>query len=118
MIWSCDINFVRGEDSFVRAQWASSPFIWNIYPQSEGAHWKKLDAFLERYTGGLPMKMVTTVREMWIFWNGGNDINSTVWTNFFAFREALTQHHESWRKQLLKQEDLASNLVQFVENRL
>mgnify|MGYP003496568993 FL=1 len=89
-----------------------------MYPQSEGAHWKKLDAFLERYTGGLPMKMVTTVREMWIFWNGGNDINSTVWTNFFAFREALTQHHESWRKQLLKQEDLASNLVQFVENRL
>ncbi len=24
-LWSCDINFVRGEDSFVRAQWAAGP---------------------------------------------------------------------------------------------
>jgi uncharacterized repeat protein (TIGR03837 family) len=24
-LWSCDINFVRGEDSFVRAQWAGRP---------------------------------------------------------------------------------------------
>ena len=118
LLWSCDINFVRGEDSFVRAQWAGSPFVWNIYPQSEGAHWKKLDAFLERYTAGLPMEMATAVREMWISWNGGNDINSTVWTNFFAFREALMQHHENWCKQLRKQKDLASNLVQFAENRL
>ncbi|MGC8159995.1 elongation factor P maturation arginine rhamnosyltransferase EarP, partial [Salmonella enterica] len=22
LLWSCDLNFVRGEDSFARAQWA------------------------------------------------------------------------------------------------
>ena len=47
LLWSCDLNLVRGEDSFVRAQWAGRPFIWQIYPQHDGAHVAKLDAFLE-----------------------------------------------------------------------
>ena len=38
LLWACDLNFVRGEDSFVRAQWAARPFVWNIYPQDDGAH--------------------------------------------------------------------------------
>ena len=25
LLWACDVNFVRGEDSFVRAQWAGGP---------------------------------------------------------------------------------------------
>ncbi|MGL5553141.1 MAG: elongation factor P maturation arginine rhamnosyltransferase EarP, partial [Plesiomonas shigelloides] len=49
LLWSCDFNFIRGEDSFVRAQWAAVPVIWHIYPQEEEAHMEKLDAFLERY---------------------------------------------------------------------
>lgn len=52
LLWSCDFNFVRGEDSFIRAQWAIKPFIWNIYPQHEDAHQDKLDAFLTLYTAG------------------------------------------------------------------
>ena len=46
LLWSCDLNFVRGEDSFVRAQWAGKPFIWHIYPQDENLHHKKLKAFV------------------------------------------------------------------------
>lgn len=118
LLWSCDINFVRGEDSFVRAQWAANPFIWNIYPQTEGSHWKKLDAFLDLYTAGMTIEMAIAVREIWICWNGRNAINSTVWMNFLSFREAFTQHNQSWIKQLLKQNDLASSLVHFAENRL
>ncbi|MGT2489786.1 elongation factor P maturation arginine rhamnosyltransferase EarP [Cupriavidus basilensis] len=61
LLWLCDLNFVRGEDSFVRAQWAGRPFVWQIYPQSDAAHMVKLDAFLalivqrmdtQRPTGG------------------------------------------------------------------
>ena len=118
LLWSCDINFVRGEDSFVRAQWAASPFIWNIYPQTEGAHWKKLDAFLGLYTAGMPIEMAIAVREMWACWNGRNEINSAVWMNFLSFRESFVQHNQSWITQLLKQNDLASSLVHFAENRL
>ncbi|NWG86434.1 MAG: elongation factor P maturation arginine rhamnosyltransferase EarP, partial [Hydrogenophilaceae bacterium] len=44
LLWSCDLNFVRGEDSFVRGQWAARPFVWNIYAQEAEAHWPKLQA--------------------------------------------------------------------------
>ncbi len=46
MLWACDLNFVRGEDSLVRALWSGQPFIWQIYPQDDQAHHAKLEAFL------------------------------------------------------------------------
>lgn len=118
LLWSCDINFVRGEDSFVRAQWAGKPFVWNIYPQQENAHWKKLDAFLALYTAAMPDALATAVRELWWCWNGKAALHVPVLMNFLAARESLTQHNEIWRNQLLKQDDLTSNLVQFAENKL
>ncbi|WP_027017175.1 elongation factor P maturation arginine rhamnosyltransferase EarP [Comamonas composti] len=47
MLWACDLNLVRGEDSLVRALWAGQPFVWHIYPQHDNAHHAKLDAFLD-----------------------------------------------------------------------
>ena len=48
LLWACDLNFVRGEDSLVRALWAGAPFVWQIYPQPEdNAHHAKLAAFLD-----------------------------------------------------------------------
>ena len=47
LLWACDLNFVRGEDSLVRAIWAGKPFVWHIYPQDDQAHLAKLDAFLD-----------------------------------------------------------------------
>jgi uncharacterized repeat protein (TIGR03837 family) len=46
LLWISDLNFVRGEDSLVRALWAGRPFVWQIYPQQDGAHRAKLEAFL------------------------------------------------------------------------
>lgn len=46
LLWSCDLNFVRGEDSLVRALWAGRPLVWQLYPQDDGAHGAKLEAFL------------------------------------------------------------------------
>lgn len=47
LLWACDLNFVRGEDSLVRALWAGRPFVWQIYPQDDDAHHAKLLAFLD-----------------------------------------------------------------------
>lgn len=47
LLWACDLNFVRGEDSVVRALWAGRPFVWQIYPQHDDAHLDKLQAFLD-----------------------------------------------------------------------
>lgn len=49
LLWTCSLNFVRGEDSFVRAQLAGRPFVWNIYVQDEDQHLVKLEAFLKLY---------------------------------------------------------------------
>ncbi|MFV9473989.1 elongation factor P maturation arginine rhamnosyltransferase EarP [Advenella sp. RU8] len=46
LLWLGSLNFVRGEDSFIRAIWAGKPFIWQIYEQQENAHLVKLDAWL------------------------------------------------------------------------
>src|SRR5436190_1180092 len=53
LLWHCDVNIVRGEDSFVRAQWAAQPFVWHIYPQADDAHRVKLEEFLRRFEVGL-----------------------------------------------------------------
>ncbi len=47
LLWMADLNFVRGEDSIVRAVWAGKPLIWQIYPQAEGTHLIKLEAWLK-----------------------------------------------------------------------
>ena len=102
----------------MRAQWAVHPFIWNIYPQAEGAHWKKLHAFLDLYTAHMPSETALAVRAVWLCWNDGNEINKAAWMNFLELRESLTQCNKKWVQWLGEQADLASNLVQFTENQL
>lgn len=46
LLWLGSLNFIRGEDSFIRAIWAGRPFIWQIYEQEENTHLVKLDAWL------------------------------------------------------------------------
>jgi hypothetical protein len=50
---ACDLNFVRGEDSFVRAHWAAAsrwqvPFVWQPYRQDGQAHTDKLNGWLDQ----------------------------------------------------------------------
>ncbi len=47
MLWACDLNAVRGEDSLVRGLWAGKALVWHIYPQDDDAHHAKLHAFLD-----------------------------------------------------------------------
>jgi uncharacterized repeat protein (TIGR03837 family) len=109
--WSCDVNFVRGEDSFVRAQWAQNPFVWQIYPQAEEAHLVKLDAFLTRYLNDFAN--ATIVWRMWQAWNGKGDIASA-WNDFAGILPDIRKHNEVWKNQLDQLGDLANNLVRFV----
>lgn len=55
LLWACDLNFVRGEDSLARGLLAGVPAVWQIYPQDDDAHFEKLEAFLDwlRPTAGL-----------------------------------------------------------------
>jgi uncharacterized repeat protein (TIGR03837 family) len=68
LLWSCDLNFVRGEDSLARALWAGQPFVWQIYPQNDGAHRAKLEALL------VALDAPASWRAFHLAWNGLTEV--------------------------------------------
>jgi uncharacterized repeat protein (TIGR03837 family) len=64
LLWACDVNFVRGEDSLVRALWTGQPFVWHIYPQEDMAHHAKLHAF------EAALEMPADLIKFHAIWNG------------------------------------------------
>lgn len=117
LLWACNFNFVRGEDSFVRAQWAARPMAWQIYPQEAGAHWPKLRAFLDRYCADLPQSTAVVLTAFFEAWNGG-DTGVPDWEGLWRRRATLEKHAILWANRLIKNEDLATNLVNFCNNKL
>ncbi|MDR0440305.1 MAG: elongation factor P maturation arginine rhamnosyltransferase EarP, partial [Candidatus Accumulibacter sp.] len=118
LLWSCDLNCVRGEDSFVRAQWAARPMLWHIYPQQENAHRAKLTAFLDAWCAGLPGPVAAATREFFLAWNGFGQITDDLWERWLAVFPALRLHTGEWREKLTRQQDLCSRLMQFCRSRL
>lgn len=115
LLWACDLNFVRGEDSWVRAQWAGKPFIWHIYSQDENLHHKKLRAFLQRYSADIESLNAFSLR-----WNGARteDIEEQtdwpeLWSHFQADLPQIACRTGDWQRQVLANGDLASNLLKF-----
>ncbi|MDR7332288.1 elongation factor P maturation arginine rhamnosyltransferase EarP [Roseateles asaccharophilus] len=105
LLWASDLNFVRGEDSFVRAQWAGRPFVWQIYPQHEDdAHHAKLEAFMAR--AALPEAW----RGIWRGWNGLGALPSSL-----TGLEEASAHAPAWRAQLAAQPDLLTQLLGFIK---
>lgn len=119
LLWACDVNFVRGEDSWVRAQWAAAPFVWQAYVQPEDAHWAKIEAFLARYCEGLEAAPAQSLREFWRWWNGGGSAIDPVdsWTQLLARMTRLRAHGAAWVRRLEGLGDLAGNLARFVAER-
>ena len=111
LLWACDVNFVRGEDSFVRAQWAGRPFIWHIYPQHDGVHMQKLRAFMDMYCAGLAPGAAQALRSLWEGWNGETG-SVAAWNDFQAHGSTLRVHSRVWARQL-SGNDLALNLLDF-----
>lgn len=119
LLWACDLNFVRGEDSCVRAQWASRPMVWQAYPQAERAHWDKVDALLARYAAGLDAAAAAAVRGLWQLWNGmaaDADMAQT-WRAWRSQRTAIERHADVWCRHLDSAGNLVGKLVEFAENR-
>ncbi|WP_409295950.1 elongation factor P maturation arginine rhamnosyltransferase EarP [Pseudomonas sp. KCJK8670] len=115
VLWCCDFNAVRGEDSFVRAQWAGRPLLWHIYVQDENAHWEKLEAFLAIYRHGLSEEAGEALVELWRAWNMHRDMGAP-WRGVLAHWDELQAHARHWCTKQAAQPDLAMTLVQFYRN--
>ncbi len=112
LLWACDINFVRGEDSCVRAQWAGKPFVWQIYPQHDAVHWQKLQAFLDLYDATISPAASQAMQGLWRAWNGG--AGGVAWRGFDAARGELDERARSWAREL-SENNLALNLLDFFQ---
>jgi uncharacterized repeat protein (TIGR03837 family) len=106
LLWACDFNLVRGEDSLVRALWAGQPFAWHIYPQDDLAHHDKLHAF------EAALDMPADLRQFHAVWNGLET------GPIPALSRATLGRWRSWSSQaqqrLLAQTDLTTQLLRFV----
>src|SRR5690606_16846237 len=119
LLWSCDLNFVRGEDSWIRAIWAAKPFIWLPYRQAEDTHIIKLRAFLEGYTHGLPSptaELFTAFHLSWASNLANARLDDTQWQILTSQLPSLQNHAQIQAQALGQQPDLAAKLVIFCEN--
>lgn len=115
LLAACQINFVRGEDSLVRAQWAGRPNVWHIYPTADGAHFIKLDAFLARQTAKGTTAGAQALHDFSLAWNQGDGEQiGAHWQALEQALPALDTHAQQWRAQLAAQPDLLSKLVAFL----
>lgn len=106
LLWACDLNCVRGEDSLVRALWANKPFIWQIYPQHDDAHHAKLAAFLDA------LEATPAMRASHSEWNGVTQVQAT--GPSYELMQALPHWQRTVthaRDRLLKQDDLVTQLM-------
>jgi uncharacterized repeat protein (TIGR03837 family) len=117
LLWAGDFNFVRGEDSFVRAQWAARPMAWHIYPQPGQAHRIKLKAFLDSYLHGLEAGIAQRYRNLFDAWNGEGAIGSA-WEALLPDWAVLQTHARVWSMRQAAFPDLAHNLAEFVDKLL
>lgn len=113
LLWLCDINFVRGEDSFVRAQWAGKPFIWHIYPQDDNLHHKKLRAFLQSYATNFPH--LSTLSLAWNDALAHHADWQSVWNDFQQECPKIKTETANWTSQMRKNGDLCANLLSFTK---
>ncbi len=119
LLWCCDLALVRGEDSLVRAIWSGNPFLWQLYPQDDGAHAAKLAAFLDVYLDGAEPALEADLRSLFLAWNGL--ASATVWPTARlapgAAFDAWRRHATERRDPLAAHPDLVSQLVGFAASR-
>lgn len=108
LLWSSDLSVVRGEDSLVRALWAGAPFVWQLYPQHDGAHLRKLQAFLARWRADSPAAPPDGVDACFLGWNAAAAMPTQL-PPLDPWRKAL----QAWREHLAAQSDLATRLLGF-----
>ena len=99
LLWSSDLNFVRGEDSLVRALWAGAPFVWQAYPQHDGAHHAKVEALIDR------LLLPPDAAALWRAWND----SARRWPGLPAHWEA------AGADEIRALPDLVTQLMAFVE---
>ncbi len=113
LLAACDLNFVRGEDSWIRAIWAGKPFIWQPYIQDENAHMVKLNAFLNLFYDENDQKQLPFKAHE--YWSTGQ-LPQDVFSEYVQQLPSIKSYTQQQSAQLANQADLAAKLVIFCNN--
>lgn len=118
LLWSADLNLVRGEDSLVRAFWAARPFLWQPYRQAEGAHRDKLAGFLDDYLDGAPEGLARPLRTAFEAWSAGDPERLPPLGDLLALAPAWSALADSRARRTGSEPHLAERLAGYVKTRL
>ena len=118
----CDGLIVRGEDSFVRAQFSGKSFFWHIYPQEEQAHHEKLHAFwplaYQHFDAALASAHQTLSDDL----NGVLELSESerlaAWQSLARHSSAWQNAAQAWRNYLFSQSNATERLANFIEDKL
>ncbi len=104
ILQACDLNFVRGEDSFVRAHWAAAypwqvPFVWQPYRQEGKAHGHKLAGWMHQV---LAAPALAPLQDFHWAWNSIRPTESHADLSLSGAWTNLRDHYETVRSQLNK----------------
>jgi len=127
LLWACDLNFVRGEDSWIRAIWAGKPFVWQPYLQADAVHLHKLSAFIEVFSANAPADVQRLMQSSHLAWSADleqatdnmvsvNPSSMALWQDFIDQLPAIQAYTAERADTLAGQADLATKLVFFSEN--
>lgn len=116
LLWACDLNFVRGEDSWIRAIWAGKPFIWQPYIQTEHTHITKLNAFLEVYSSTASHEIKSLLADAHLSWSNVENSDLMSLQHMIKHLPKLSCYAQLQANLLAEQTDLATKLVSFSEN--
>ena len=108
LLWACDLNCVRGEDSVIRAIWAGKALLWQIYPQHDAAHHEKLDAFLTMLGAD------DTLKQGHYAWNDIASDSANGSPLRLTHLKHWTQTVQLARARLMQMDDLVTQLAAFV----
>jgi uncharacterized repeat protein (TIGR03837 family) len=112
LLWSCDLNFVRGEDSWTRAIWAGKPFIWQPYIQENNIHLIKLKAFLKRYYEACDQDLSEILIKIHDDWSN-NKFNEVLWRDFFKQQARLEAFVLKQSHHYFKEASFVESLVDY-----
>jgi len=107
-----DFNFIRGEESIIRAILSEKPFIWNIYPQEDDYHLEKLEAFFQFYSDF--DENFEEFRRLNFEFNRDEDFSDT----FLRFIEKTTETFKIEKEFLITNCDLVTKLLNFIDSKL
>ena len=115
LLCSADLLFIRGEDSLSRAALCGIPYVWHAYPQSEDYQLVKVQALLDAMKPFFLPELFSIVENCWLIYNGKTGNLEESLTNFLFAFEKLRPSFSAFSASLLKNGNLAQNLLDFID---